>query len=400
MKKWISLLLVLVFCITPLVSCDEDDTDTGIQTTADTSVNTEKDTETDAITETLSTDEGAESQEPETDQIESDISETKQPETDAPETDVPETNAPETDAPDTKEEQSTTTPEDETVYRLYIEQRNLQKILYLDGGVENGKLTTTDDFEKAIPVKFEPTKNGYKISAMINGEKKYIDVYSKETYFFSFRYANNSNCEFKSHKDTIYWLEKNNSGAISGSYSFGAFRTFDKIGFIPVCNCPPDHREPSFLVKCTTEPVEFSPEFEDGYKFKPYTMQMNLTKLLYLDGGIDKERFLTVTEDYSKAIYAKLEPAQDGYKIAVNINGAKKYIEVYINSEGKSAVRYADSTDCIYTYNSATSAWETTVDGDKYFLGTYSNFETIGASRTHYITQDNTGKTQFPLMFN
>ena len=139
----------------------------------------------------------------------------------------------------------------------------------------------------------------------------------------------------------------------------------------------------------------------EGIAYKFYMKQMNLNKILYLDGGTDHDRYYTTTTDYSKAIDIYAESVNDGYKFYTEIDGVKKYIDLYFNDEGKTAVRYADTTENIFKYNSSTFAWETTMEDDygdyNYFIGTYNAFATASASRTAYITPENTRISQFPL---
>ena len=141
----------------------------------------------------------------------------------------------------------------------------------------------------------------------------------------------------------------------------------------------------------------FAPEEGTAYKF--YLTQAIAGKVLYVDGGISGGRYLTMTDDFTKALDFYVEASGNGYKFFTTIDGAKKYVDIFTNDEGKTAVGYADSSDCVYTYNSATFAWEAEVDGVAYYLGTYSNYETVSASKTSYITVENTRVSQFPMEF-
>ena len=317
-----------------------------------------------------------------------------------------------------------TTPEvDNGTYRLYIDQASIKKILYLDGGVKDDRyLTMTEDYSKAIPAKFEAVKGGYKISVTINGAKKYIDLSvvkgSDGKDKASLKYAASTNCVFNENKATKAW-----ETTVGGTaYYLGTYKTYDTVSASLTSYITAENTgKTQFpLIKTTkkitpypaeqpsTPPVEPQPGASTGtvvsapaankaYKF--YLKQAKEGKVLYIDGGLDAEkgRYLTMTEDYSKALDVYAESVNGGYKFFVKINGAKKYIDLYHNEEGKSSLRYADSTKAVFKYNATTFAWETTVDEKTYYIGTYNNFVTVSASDPKYISADNTRVSQFPL---
>ena len=39
------------------------------------------------------------------------------------------------------------------------------------------------------------------------------------------------------------------------------------------------------------------------------------------------------------------------------------------------------------------------MEGETYYLGTYNNFDTVSASKTSFISAENTGVSQFPAAF-
>jgi hypothetical protein len=81
------------------------------------------------------------------------------------------------------------------------------------------------------------------------------------------------------------------------------------------------------------------------------------------------------------------------------VDGAKKYINITKNDAGKIAVFYQDTALSVYVYTEGINAWVTNVEGEEsqYYLGTYSNFDTVSGSKTSYISAENTGISQFPL---
>lgn len=147
-----------------------------------------------------------------------------------------------------------------------------------------------------------------------------------------------------------------------------------------------------FEVKTVLAPQEYQ-------TFKMSLMQGTNSKLLYLDGGISG-RYLTMTEDAMAAIDMVAEKTESGYKFYTEVNGEYLYLNIYFNDENKISVNYALEEECsyyVFNYNAETNCWYTDVNGTDYYLGTYSNFNTVSASKTSYITSENTGVSQFPL---
>ena len=147
-----------------------------------------------------------------------------------------------------------------------------------------------------------------------------------------------------------------------------------------------------FEVKTVLAPQEYQ-------TFKMSLMQGTNNKLLYLDGGISG-RYLTMTEDAMAAVDMVAEKTESGYKFYTEVNGEYLYLNIYFNDENKISVNYALEEECsyyVFNYNAETNCWYTDVNGTDYYLGTYSNFNTVSASKTSYITSENTGVSQFPL---
>ena len=140
-----------------------------------------------------------------------------------------------------------------------------------------------------------------------------------------------------------------------------------------------------------------TPEAEVAYKM--YLNQGTNGYGVFVCGGINQNRYLITSKAASEALDIYAEANGDGFSFYTMIDGAKKYINVTHNDAGKIAVLYQDTATSVYVYTEGINAWVTNVEGeaDQYYLGTYSNFDTISASKTSYINAENTGKSQFPL---
>ena len=155
-----------------------------------------------------------------------------------------------------------------------------------------------------------------------------------------------------------------------------------------------------------------------GTKYKLVVRQKNLGQVLYWTGEQDGN-YLVGTTDPTKAadIVAELvEGTTDKYYLYVDINGARKYINVHDNAEGTSPTVSLDrntldisnyfkydtelklfTVDVVVLPKNATE----TVTETRYF-GCYNQFNTFSLSNISYITGSNAanvGKTQFPAYF-
>ena len=140
-----------------------------------------------------------------------------------------------------------------------------------------------------------------------------------------------------------------------------------------------------------------APEAEVAYKM--YLNQVKNGYGVFVCGGINQDRYLITSKAASEALDVYAEANGEGFSFYTMIDGAKKYINVTHNDAGKIAVLYQDTAISVYVYTEGINAWVTNVEGeaDQYYLGTYNNFDTISASKTSYISAENTGVSQFPL---
>ncbi len=140
--------------------------------------------------------------------------------------------------------------------------------------------------------------------------------------------------------------------------------------------------------------VGIRPEEGKAYKYAVY--QANKGAWLYADGTFG-DRYLNTTENYNEGAdyYAELV-STDVYKFYILEGTTKKYLTIYKNSSNKDAVKFDAAGTNTFTYDATTGAWVTDFDGTTYYVGTYNDFATLSASKTSYISAENTGVSQFP----
>ncbi len=143
-------------------------------------------------------------------------------------------------------------------------------------------------------------------------------------------------------------------------------------------------------------PPVTAPVAGTAYKFG--MIQVNNGHTVYLAGGVDQDRFLTTTTDKAAALDVFVEASGDGFKFKVTIDGADMYITLGKNEAGKDALSYS-AEGTVWKYDATISAWCAELGGTMYYMGSYNTFDTISASKTSYIKEDNKGVTQFPAGF-
>ena len=138
-----------------------------------------------------------------------------------------------------------------------------------------------------------------------------------------------------------------------------------------------------------------SPVENQAYIVKMYVATSG--SIVYLDGGIDR-RYLSTTEDITKAVYVYAEECEDGYyAFYILVDGERQYIILGIDDSGKNALYYSSSEITYFSYRADINAWVTVYDNLEYFIGSYKTYTNVGAYNIRYITSENTGVEQFPI---
>ncbi len=129
--------------------------------------------------------------------------------------------------------------------------------------------------------------------------------------------------------------------------------------------------------------------------------QVNLGKNLYFIGEMSGN-FLATSEKASDAVKVYIENVDGGVRFYFMKDGERNYIDVQEYTAGKAGVRITTEPTCVFTKNDTIGVYTTNVAGADYYLGTYSTYNTISASKTSYITGENAGTigvSQFVAQF-
>ena len=301
-----------------------------------------------------------------------------------------------------------------TAYKFYLVQVTAGKTLYVDGGVSGRYLSMTETASEGADVYAEKATGGYKFYILVDGAKNYINIYMNAESKVSVNYTADSTCVYAYNADSNCWYTN-----VDGTdYYLGTYNTFEtvsasKTSFINAENTGVSQFPAVFITKAeaesTTPPAGGEdpdtpvvdpnlPVMDEATAYKLYLVQVTAGKTLYVDGGVSG-RYLSMTETASEGADVYAEKATGGYKFYILVDGAKNYINIYMNAESKVSVNYTADSTCVYAYNADSNCWYTNVDGTDYYLGTYNTFETVSASKTSFINAENTGVSQFPAVF-
>ena len=136
----------------------------------------------------------------------------------------------------------------------------------------------------------------------------------------------------------------------------------------------------NYVPQAVTAPVA-------GTAYKFFLFQGTLDTNLYLNGEVSG-RYLVSVEDYNAAVDFYIENADGGFYIYFEKDGAKNYIEAYLNSSDKTSLRYS-ATPSLFTMDETYGMAVTVLNDKTYFVGTYSNFNTFSLSEYKYASQGN-----------
>ena len=141
-----------------------------------------------------------------------------------------------------------------------------------------------------------------------------------------------------------------------------------------------------------------APKFEEGVGYKLAIRQNSNGQIVFFSGRTTG-KYLSTTADPSRATDVFYKKVEGGFRIWFMDGYMKKYVDIFVNDSGSVQAGISLFPTAVYNIDSETGAIVSSVGGDKYWLGTYNNYSTVGASKISYITGTNSKNlrsTQFP----
>ncbi len=144
----------------------------------------------------------------------------------------------------------------------------------------------------------------------------------------------------------------------------------------------------------------------EGTAYYMYLEQVTADKTLYVTGKMDKQnKYLDMTANPEEAKEVYVDAVTGGYKFYVLNDETKSYIKLTQsgpNDKGNYSASVSWATDGSIFYYNPLGCWACDLENDTFFIGTYSNYETISASSDFYMTDkngnSNIGTSQFPAL--
>ena len=142
-----------------------------------------------------------------------------------------------------------------------------------------------------------------------------------------------------------------------------------------------------------------TPAAETAYKLA-FT-QAYLGDETYYFKGVMNGNFLDTSKNVADAVDVKLEAIaeKETFHLYFMSGETKKYISLTGNGSGKAKIALVDADASEFAWDATLGTLTCTIDTGTFYLGTYSNYTTISASATSYISganAANVGASQFP----
>ena len=286
-----------------------------------------------------------------------------------------------------------------TAYKFYLTAKD-GKNYYFNGILSGNYLQTSTNIADGVDVYLEAvldgeTVTGYRFYFDNAGTKTYIDLTSAgkatlvtENPAAVFNYVAETNCWAAKIGEETYYL---------GTY--GSYNTIgaSKTSYISAENTGVSQFPANFATAIAATYVpnnEKAPVAGTAYKF--YLTAKDGKN--YYFNGILSGNYLQTSTNIVDGVDVYLEAVLDGetvtgYRFYFDNAGTKTYID--LTSAGK-ATLVTENPAAVFNYVAETNCWAAKIGEETYYLGTYGSYNTIGASKTSYISAENTGVSQFP----
>ncbi len=268
-------------------------------------------------------------------------------------------------------------------YRLAVNQVNLGKVLYAKAEISGDRyLVTTENPYEAAVLKITPAETGYYLTL----DGLYVEVGNN---------ADNKTAVLLLDAPTSTWQWLGSSKVMTFTfdgteYYLGAYNTFNTISASKTSYITGDNAADVGVSQFVSEYTRPAPQ-NGNYTLK--VNQVNTGKLLYATQINADTRFDT-SVNVADAMVFTVTSVEGGYTIQVGTQ--------YLVLDSAHHVALVDTYTQVWQWNDEAGVMYYNVSGTDYYLGTYSSWETISASKMDYILGDNLadiGVSQFTAQF-
>ena len=295
-------------------------------------------------------------------------------------------------------------PEVGGTYKYALVQAELGKTLFFTGAMSGNYLATSEDPTKAVDVTIEEVEGGVRLFFMDGETKTYIDIHEYQEGKAGVRLTTEPTAVFVWNEECkVYAAEVAGAFRYLGTYStYNTISASDikyiageNVGKIGISQFPAGFCTVSYQIAA----VEGQPAAGTTALF--YLNQAELGQALFFAGSMSGN-YLAATTDPSQAAAVTVEEVEGGYRLFFMDGETKTYIDIHEYQEGKAGVRLTTEPTAVFVWNEECGVFTAEVAGAPRYLGTYSTYNTFSASDIKYISGENLGKigvSQFPAGF-
>ena len=291
-------------------------------------------------------------------------------------------------------------PEEGATYKFGLVQAELGKTLYFTGEMSGNYFATSESPAYAVDVTVEAVDGGHRLYFMKGEVKTYIDVIPRadnpEKVNVVLSEAPTCTFTWDAERKTYTTVVNGNAWYLGcyGTYntiSASATSYIEDVTKIGVSQFPAGLCTVTVVAEQVAEPAA-----DTAYKYA--VVQNTLGQTIYFKGEMSGN-YLATSTNPAEGVNIFVENVDGGARLYFMKGEVKTYIDVIPRADNPEKVNVVltEAPTCVFTWDAERKTYTTVVNGNGWYLGCYSSYNTISASATSYI-EDVTkiGDSQFP----
>lgn len=124
-----------------------------------------------------------------------------------------------------------------------------------------------------------------------------------------------------------------------------------------------------------------------GMSYKLGVWQNSLGEFYYFAGTVaNKDYYMATTTDFAAATDVTVESVTGGYHLSFMDGTTKKYLDIYKSDNGYVNIRITEAPTAVFTWNATHKTFAANIDGEDYYMGTYTSYNDDGTIKGDYST--------------
>ena len=289
-------------------------------------------------------------------------------------------------------------------YKYFLTQAERGETLYFTGEMNGYYLATSTDPMEGVDVTVEEVEGGFRLFFVKAGVKTYIDIVPRDDN------PAKVNVKLTEEPTAVFTWDaerKTMTAAVGEStWYLGTYSNYNTISASDVSYIEDVSKigVSQFPTTFATVNFTFTPndaEAVDGASYVYALVQAERGETLYFTGEMSGYYLATSTNAAAAAkVYA--EAVDGGMRFYILKEGVKTYIDIVPRDDNpaKVNIKLTETPTAVYTWDAERKVYTAVVGESTWYLGTYSNYNTISASDVSYIEDvSKIGVSQFPAQF-